>query len=149
MLNTLDEKLLLLADAGIDNVIVAAFSEEFRMTTPCEFVKGYLMEKIGADTVVGGFDHRFGYNRDGGSEFFPQMEVNTGMNSMKVPEYELDGQSVSSSLIRKFIASADMRSASRYLGYPHFVIARIDGGSLVTVPFMLLPPEGEEPVADT
>ena len=59
LLNTLDEKLSLLAGFGIDHVIVVPFNKEFSEQTPEAYVTNFLFEKCRPHTLIIGYDHRF------------------------------------------------------------------------------------------
>ena len=64
LLTTLERRLELIGEAGIETVVVAAFTPEFQRLTPEEFVDEYL-RGIGAEVVVAGEDFRFGVRRSG------------------------------------------------------------------------------------
>ena len=63
LLTTLDEKIALLGELGVDNVIVIPFDRAFSALTGAEFVEEYLIGKVGAETLVAGYNHRFGHDR--------------------------------------------------------------------------------------
>jgi len=64
LLNTLDEKIALMEHYGVDNLIVAPFSVEFSQLTARQYVEDFLWKNIHPKTVVIGYDHRFGNNRE-------------------------------------------------------------------------------------
>lgn len=63
LLTTLDEKVALLRGLGVDNVIVIPFDRTFSALSGEEFARRYLIGKVGAATLVAGYDHRFGHDR--------------------------------------------------------------------------------------
>ena len=65
LINTIDEKIELLRQVGIDHLIIHPFTREFSRTTSLEFVRDLLVNKIGTTTLVIGYDHHFGRNREG------------------------------------------------------------------------------------
>ena len=65
LLTTLPEKLELLEQAGIDNVIVAPFTESFSRLGAEEFIRDYLVETLHLDTLAVGYNHHLGHNQQG------------------------------------------------------------------------------------
>ena len=65
LINSQDEKLELLRGAGLDDVIIVEFTREFSKITSEEFVRDYLCGKLKASVVVVGFNHHFGFNKEG------------------------------------------------------------------------------------
>lgn len=138
LLNTLEEKLFLLERLGVDNVLVVRFTPEFSRLSSDEFLKTYLVEGIGARSVVTGYNHRFGRGREGeGDRLKPFFEV------IRVPKQEVADHKVSSTVIREAIRAGDLAAANRALVDPYFLIA---ADAEYRHPEKLLPPEGDYPV---
>ena len=68
LITTMDEKIHLLEEAGIQNLIIHPFTTKFSRTTSLEFIREILVEKIGTSILVIGYDHHFGRNREGSFE---------------------------------------------------------------------------------
>jgi riboflavin kinase/FMN adenylyltransferase len=109
LLTTLQRRLELLAEAGVADTLVAAFSPEFMRLTPTAFVDTYL-RPIGAEAVAVGADFRFGNKRAGSVETLAQL----GITVLDVEEVE----GVSSSAIRDAVRDADLATAGSMLGRP-------------------------------
>jgi riboflavin kinase/FMN adenylyltransferase len=109
LLTTLERKLELLADAGLADALVAAFTPDLQQRTPEEFAELYL-RSIGAKAVVAGADFRFGVRRSGDLALLERL----GFEVVVVPE--LPG--VSSTGIRAALGEGDVRAAARMLGRP-------------------------------
>jgi riboflavin kinase / FMN adenylyltransferase len=109
LLTTLERKLELLADAGLADALVAAFTPDLQQRTPEEFAELYL-RSIGAEAVVAGADFRFGVRRSGDLALLERL----GFEVAVVPE--LPG--VSSTEIRAALGEGDVRAAARMLGRP-------------------------------
>jgi riboflavin kinase/FMN adenylyltransferase len=138
LLNTLEEKLLLLERQGVDNVFVVRFTPEFSRLSPEEFTGRYLFDGIGASSVVTGYNHRFGHDRQGeGGLLESFVEV------IRVPRRDVTGQKVSSTVIRESIRRGDLASARRALVDPYFFVA---GAGTYDHPEKLFPPDGVYPV---
>jgi riboflavin kinase/FMN adenylyltransferase len=109
LLTTLERRLELLAEAGVETTLVAAFVPELQRLTPEEFAAEYL-RGIGAEVVVAGEDFRFGVERSGDLELLERL----GYEVRIAPEVE----GVSSTAIRAALAEGDVVRAARMLGRP-------------------------------
>lgn len=118
-LTTLDEKLTLLEQLGIDNVIVIPFDRSFSTLTGREFIERYLKGRIGAQTLVVGYNHRFGHDR-----YDCHAASDCGLRIVEVDEREVEGSHVSSTVIRRLLEAGDTAEAERLLGHPIRVAPR-------------------------
>ncbi len=154
LLNTLEEKLQLFENQGIDKVWVIAFTPEFSRISYQEFIVRYLVERARAHTVVVGYDHRFGKNRTGGLDELRQYARDYRFRIEEIPAYTIDDANVSSTKIRRALADGDVVLAAKYLGYEYPLSGRVVEGqklgrtlgfptaNLETDPVKLLPAVG-------
>lgn len=140
LLNTLDEKIVLLDEVGIDHLIVAPFTEEFSRLSSEEYVRDYLVGKIGVRTLVVGYNHHFGHNKDGDFRFLQSLQQEYGFEVCEIPRQQIDDEKVSSTVVRGLIAEGDVAHAMRLLGRPYILIATLK--EYVADPYKLLPPNG-------
>jgi riboflavin kinase/FMN adenylyltransferase len=120
ILNTLFEKVELLESKGIDHLIVVPFDENFAHQTPDEYVKNFLFEKIHPHTVIIGYDHRFGRNRQGDYHLLENYGKQLGFVVKEIPEHLVHREIVSSTKIREALLAGDITTANEYLGYEYF-----------------------------
>lgn len=113
LLTTLNEKLDLLNSLGVDNVLVIPFDKEFSKLSGKEFVEDYLIGKLGAETLVAGYNHRFGHDR---IDCIALKEMNM-MKVVRVSPCEIDGLKISSTVIRRLIAENRLKEAELMLGH--------------------------------
>lgn len=145
LLTTLPEKLELLEQAGIDNVIVAPFTESFSKLGAEEFIRDYLVETLHLDTLTVGYNHHLGHNQQGDPGSLERLAHKFGFRLEKMPQQRVDDRKVSSTVIRELVSTGRLEEAARYLGSPY----RISGilspqGVLEGIePLKLLPPPGE------
>jgi riboflavin kinase / FMN adenylyltransferase len=109
LLTTLERRLELLAEAGIADTLVAAFTPEFMQLKPEEFVDTYL-RSIGAEAVAVGADFRFGNKRAGSVDTLREL----GLTVLDVQEVE----GVSSTAIRDAVRAGLLAEAAAMLGRP-------------------------------
>jgi riboflavin kinase/FMN adenylyltransferase len=110
LLTTLERRLELLEEAGVETTLVAAFVPELQRLTPEEFADEYL-HALGAEVVVAGEDFRFGVRRSGDLSTLERL----GLEVVAAPEVE----GVSSTAIRAALVDGDVRGAARMLGRPY------------------------------
>jgi riboflavin kinase / FMN adenylyltransferase len=109
LLTTLDRRVELLEEAGVADVLVAAFTPELQQLTPEQFAERYL-RAIGVEAVVAGEDFRFGVRRSGDLALLERL----GFEVVVVPEFP----GVSSTAIRSALADGDVQGAAGMLGRP-------------------------------
>jgi len=117
LINTLDEKIINLERAGIDNVVIKTFNKDFSRLTALEFVRDILVNQLGVKELIIGHDHHFGRNREGSIDQLREMSATYGFNVEEIPARLIDEVTVSSTKIRNAILEGDMHTANAYLGY--------------------------------
>ncbi|HAY33747.1 MAG TPA: bifunctional riboflavin kinase/FAD synthetase [Ignavibacteria bacterium] len=116
ILTTLDEKLEIFRDLGIDITYVINFTKEFSETKAEEFYVNYLIKKIGMSDLILGYDHMFGKNREGNFDTLTVLSKEYDFNIDKVEEYKPEGQHVSSTAVRHLLESGETIKAAALLG---------------------------------
>ncbi len=116
-----EDKLELLRISGIDGVIVITFTREFSLVEPRDFVRDYLVGRIGAREVVVGHSVNFGHRRAGTASVMVELGREFGFDTTVVGPVKQAGMEVSSTKIRELIAAGEMRVASKLLGRYHFL----------------------------
>jgi riboflavin kinase / FMN adenylyltransferase len=110
---------------GVDELVVIPFEEEFARITAEQFVRGVLIERLGAKRVSVGENFRFGAKARGDPEMLAAHgEFETGV----VPLVEVDGETVSSTRIRALIAAGDVAAAARCLAAPYLLEGEVIEG---------------------
>jgi riboflavin kinase/FMN adenylyltransferase len=116
------QKLELLAAAGIDRTLVVPFDRERANETAEEFVLEVLVRALGARLVVVGEDFHFGHGRAGNVALLTEMGARHGFDVEGMAlEADASHQVVSSTRIRALLASCDVAAAAALLGRPHQV----------------------------
>ncbi|MCC8089583.1 MAG: FAD synthetase [Rikenellaceae bacterium] len=148
LLNTVDEKILLLDKAGIENVLIINFNREFSKLNYMEFAEKYLLEMIGAKNIILGYNHHYGHNREGGGSTLETLQNKYDFTVNQVPMYGSEEFKISSTTIRDLISSGDIETANRYLWQNYFTLgdAVSEYEIIITHDKKLLPPEGIYPV---
>jgi len=116
LLSTLEEKISILEKLSLENLFVVNFTAEFSKQTPEDFVKKYLIDGIGLSEIVIGYDHHFGKGRDGNFELLKEIGKKNNFSVTLVPEYSVDGETISSTKIRNALLEGDVVKAGKMLG---------------------------------
>lgn len=116
LLSTLDEKISVLEQLGLENLFVINFTSEFSKQTPEEFVEKYLVNGIGLKEIVIGYDHHFGKGRDGNFEILQELGNKYNFHVTLIPEFSINGETISSTKIRNALISGDVVKAAVMLG---------------------------------
>src|SRR6476659_4967508 len=120
ILNTLQEKIHLLEEKGVDHLVVIPFDEKFAHQSAEEYVTNFLFEKFHPHTVIIGYDHRFGKDRQGDYHLLEDYGRKLGFTVKEIPEHLLHKVIVSSTRIREALITGDVATANEYLGYDYF-----------------------------
>lgn len=116
LLSTLKEKIHLLEKTGIDHLLVIPFTKEFSRQSSEQFIRDILVNKLHTQTLVIGYDHRFGKNREGSFEHLKESSSLYGFEVEEIPEQDIDDIAVSSTKIRTALLNDDIITAKKYLG---------------------------------
>lgn len=147
LLTTPDERCRLMAEEGIQQVLILPFGPEIAHLSPEQFAQRILRDRLDARAVLVGSNFRFGHHQAGDVEVLRRLGERYGFETEVVPPVRLRGRMISSSEIRRLIQAGQVLVAARLLGRPHFlegdVVPGHGVGAAKTVPTLNLRPEGE------
>ena len=121
LLNTIDEKVKILGELGLDYLIIHPFTKEFSRLSATEFVRDILVNSLKTRKIIIGYDHRFGRNRDANISDLIAFGSTLDFQVEEIPAQEINDVSVSSTKIRKALEEGDLETANKYLGYPYML----------------------------
>jgi riboflavin kinase / FMN adenylyltransferase len=116
LLSTIDEKIELLEQQGVDHLLVIPFTREFSELSSEEYVKDILLKQIGTKKLVIGYDHRFGRNREGSFDYLRKNSEVFGIEIEEIPRQEIEHLTISSTKIRQSLLGGEVGSANELLG---------------------------------
>ncbi len=166
LLSTPEEKALLLEELGMDNLVVVPFTREFSRMPYGDFVAGCLVSGLGMGTLVAGYNHHLGRDKQGSGQHLATLAKELGFELVGVQQYivgsrgrfstvGVGGEKVSSTLIREYVQAGDLARAEKCLTQPYFLIGGVSsrGSDQMDMehgieiepgdPCKLLPPAGE------
>lgn len=131
LINTLDEKIGLLGQLGVDHLVIVPFTEVFANQAAEEYIKDFLVARFRPHTIIIGYDHRFGRDRLGDYRLLEKRTGDFRYRLKEIPKHILDHISISSTNIREAIIHSDMETANKLLGYDFFFSGEVvDGDKL-------------------
>lgn len=117
LINTIKEKADILANLGVDHLIITPFTRDFSNLSATEYIKDILIDKIGTKQIIVGYDHRFGKDRKGGMAELVEFSKVFDYSIEEIPEQDVNDVAVSSTKIRTALLDGDVSLAAEYLGY--------------------------------
>ncbi|EAZ96652.1 bifunctional protein: riboflavin kinase; FAD synthetase [Flavobacteria bacterium BAL38] len=131
LLNTIDEKTILLENFGIDTLIIHPFDAAFSNLTAEDFVKDILVDQLNIQKIIIGYDHRFGKNRTADINDLIAFGEKYGFEVAQIGAKEIDEIAISSTKIRKALLGGDIKLTNQYLGYSYFISGKVVEGKKI------------------
>ena len=120
LINTLEEKIELLTRQQIDHLVVVPFTDAFANQQAEDYVKSFLVEKFRPHTIIIGYDHRFGKDREGDYKLLEKLALEFNYRLQEIPKHVLDEIAISSTRIREALLLGNIETADKLLGYEFF-----------------------------
>ncbi|MCB1887230.1 MAG: bifunctional riboflavin kinase/FAD synthetase [Rhodocyclaceae bacterium] len=130
-LASMREKLIGLAEAGVDQAVVVRFDKAFASLTAEAFIEQVLVRGLATRHLYVGDDFRFGAGRAGGFDLLAARGDALGFEVEAMPTLELEGERISSSAVRSALATGRMDHAARLLGHPYSMAGRVIHGDKI------------------
>ena len=128
LLTTIDERLALLEQTGVDEILVIRFSLEFAKTPYNDFFNNIIVNGIGTKAMVVGFNHAFGKNREGDIEHLKLLAPAAGIVVEEIPPLIVGGVNISSTKIRRALLEGDLAIANKFLGRLYELTSIVEAG---------------------
>ena len=129
LLNTLEEKITLLEEAGVGHLIIYPFTKELSEMGSREFVDNVLITNLRMDTLVVGYDNHLGKGQDGDFWQLKKYSEDLGFNLVRVNEEIVGDLKVSSTKIRVALRAGDIEKANLLLGYKYAFSGKVVEGN--------------------
>ena len=129
LINTLEEKIEVLSGLGVDHLVIVPFTDAFANQPAEDYIRNFLFEKFHPDTIIIGYDHRFGRERLGDYKLMEKMAPQYGFKIKEIPKHILEEIAISSTNIREAILHNDIEMANKLLGYTFFFEGEVVHGN--------------------
>ena len=101
LINTIDEKSILLEKFGIDHLVIKRFTTEFSRLSALEFVRDILVNKLKTKYIIIGYDHHFGRNRAANIDDLKEFGETYDFKVIEISAQEINDVAVSSTKNKK------------------------------------------------
>lgn len=155
LINTIDEKKQLLAETGLDHLVIEPFTLEFSRLTAKAYIEEYLINYLNAGVIIVGYDHRFGRNRKANIDDLKAFSKEYNFEVIEISKQDVDDVAISSTKIREAVQSGEIDLANRYLTKPFILTGKVVKGKqlgkslgyptanlLIEEDYKILPKEG-------
>ena len=129
LLNTAQEKYTLLQKHGIKHIVVVPFNKKFAKQSAADYIENFLVKYFHPHTIIIGYDHRFGNNREGDYQLLENKAAINNYRVKEIPEHVLKNITISSTKIRTALLAGDIDTATGYLGYSYFFSGKVIQGN--------------------
>lgn len=128
LINTIEERTILLEKLGLDILVIHPFSEEFANLSALDFVEKVLVNNLNISKLVIGYDHHFGKNREGNFEQLQNYGRTYNFKVKEISQQDISNIAVSSTKIRNAIENGEIAKANTYLGYNFMLTGEVVKG---------------------
>lgn len=129
-INTLEEKIYLFEEMGVDYLILQPFNKKFADLTAIEFVE-ILKNKVNSKELFVGFNFSFGEGGKAKTKDLINLGESMGMKVNEIPAVSIDGEVISSTLIRRHLQKGHFEDVNRYLGHKFLIIGEVVHGKKI------------------
>ena len=127
-LTTIDERIAMLRQSGMDEVVALKFTPQTATMTAHDFMQQVLKEQLHVAVLVIGYDHRFGRGRTEGFNDYVSYGQEMGIEVVRGEACVDEGEPISSTRIRHLLAAGDVDGAARLLGYHYTLYGEVVSG---------------------
>ena len=131
LIHTLDEKIDVLRDTGLHNLVIHKFTKEFSRIKSTSFIRDILVSKLNMRHMVVGFNHHFGKNREGTFDNLLELSNLYDFQIEKIDPQNIDEITVSSTKIRLAILEGDFKKVNAYLSNNFSIIGKVVQGNKI------------------
>ena len=115
-ISTIDEKIKIFSDLGIDELIIQKFDKSFANMDAKEFIE-LLVDNLKIKKIIVGYNHRFGKNRSADINVLKDFSLKYDFEVLEIKAFEVENIKISSTKIRDAIQQGNINLCNNYLGY--------------------------------
>jgi riboflavin kinase/FMN adenylyltransferase len=121
LLTTLEQKIKIIEELGLDYVYIQDFNIEFSSLEPEIFIKSILVDTLNAASIITGYDYRFGNKAKGDTQYLKEFCMKFKIDVNIVDRVDFDNEPVSASRIRNLLDEGDIEKTNELLGRKYFI----------------------------
>jgi riboflavin kinase/FMN adenylyltransferase len=131
LLNTLEERIQLFEQQGIEHLVIVPFTRAFSQLSAEDYVEKFLVHYFHPAVIIIGYDHRFGHDRKGDIHLLENLQHQYGYTLEEIPPQVVEQVTISSTRIRQYLAQGKIELANALLGYPYSVTGTVVKGDQI------------------
>jgi riboflavin kinase/FMN adenylyltransferase len=131
LLTSLEEKIALCRNYGVDNMVIVPFSIEFSQQNPREYIEKFLIGLFAPKYIVIGYDHRYGLNREGNVDLLKAYETDNDFSVIQIKKQELEDITISSTKVRTALKDGNIEVANQFLNHAYTLKGKIIHGDKI------------------
>ncbi len=131
LITSVTEKIEVLKQYGINNVVIVPFTKEFSQQSPIEYVRDFLVKHFEPKRIIIGYDHRYGNKRTGGIELLKELAFLYNYTVEEITKHEVDDIAVSSTKIRNALLNGQIKTANAFLNYRFLLSGKVVHGKKI------------------
>jgi len=128
-LSSLRDKCLLLAEYGVERLVVLRFDARLAAMTAAQFIEGFLVNTLGIKGLIVGDDFRFGCDRGGDFATLQRFAATNGFKVDYTSSFFSNHERASSTRVREALREGDFALATEFLGHPYRISGRVVHGN--------------------
>ncbi len=128
LLTSLQQKLKLISETGIEHIVVAPFTKEFSELSAVEYIRDFLVARFRPESIIIGYDHHFGHDRKGNITLLKQFQDEFGYKIYEIPAQLVDEAAVSSTKIRAALLEGNVQEAATMMNRHYSISGRVTQG---------------------
>lgn len=129
IITPLQNKLQLIAETGIEHIVVVPFTKEFAALSANDYILHFLVEPLHPHSIVIGYDHHFGADRKGNINLLKQYGPRYNIEIVEIPAQLIEQAAVSSTRIRKALVAGQIDEANAMLGREYKLVGEVTHGN--------------------
>ncbi len=131
LINDIEEKKHQLSLLGLDHLIITPFTRDFSNLSPEDYIRTVLVNKLGTKTIIIGYDHHFGKDRQGSIKELKYFSEIFDFQVEEIAKQDINDVAVSSTRIREALIKGDIETANKYLGYYFQITGTVEKGDQI------------------
>lgn len=117
LIHTINEKINILENLGLDHLVIYPFTLEFSKFSAKRYIDELLIQKLGTHTLVIGYDHHFGNDREGNIDLLKKYEKSNPFYLEEIKAHEIEEIKISSTKVRSAIEKGNIHLVNDYCGH--------------------------------
>lgn len=127
---TKSDKIKMIENLGVDFLYILDFDENFSKLSASQYLK-ILVDNLHPKAIVSGYNHYFGYNKSGNTDYLRLMQKEYGFEFVEVEPIKIKDGVISSSKIREALLAGNIKLANYMLGYRFYVENKVIEGQQI------------------